>query len=189
MNIGDRYGMLVCIGKTDKRVHRNIVFKFKCDCGNIVERPAHNVKRLGGKNQSCGCLKNKIFAKNCKRYRESEGYIHPCFKHGQTWRKDGRAESTRLYRIWHGMKSRCDNPKVYNYHRYGGRGVQYCTEWEDFVAFRDWAMSNGYTDELTIERVNNDYHYCPENCKWILPKEQYKNRSYKAESIKIIPIK
>lgn len=90
--------------------------------------------------------------------------------------KDGR-KSTRLYRIYNNMKSRCCNPNVSAYSRYGGRGISICDEWmNDFSIFRDWAMANGYADDLTLDRKNNDGNYEPSNCRWVTRKHQGLNR-------------
>lgn len=84
---------------------------------------------------------------------------------------------TRLYRIWSCMKTRVGNPSRKQYSDYGGRGISICTEWKDnFTAFRDWAMKNGYRDDLTIDRIDNDRGYYPDNCKWSTRKEQTMNR-------------
>jgi hypothetical protein len=74
------------------------------------------------------------------------------------------------------MRYRCTTPSAPNYHVYGGRGISVCAEWEDFVTFRNWALANGYQDNLSIERVDNDGDYCPENCTWISMSEQARNR-------------
>ena len=85
---------------------------------------------------------------------------------------------TRLYRIWTDMKSRCTNPNRPKYRRYGGRGITICPEWQnDFQAFYDWAIENGYRDDLSIDRKDNDGDYCPENCRWITMAEQASNKS------------
>jgi hypothetical protein len=82
---------------------------------------------------------------------------------------------SRLYRIWKNMKQRVYNPKNTEFHNYGGRGIVICDEWHSFIPFMEWALANGYNDELTIERVNNDIGYNPYNCKWIPSDEQKKN--------------
>ena len=85
---------------------------------------------------------------------------------------------TRIHQIWLEMKGRCNNKNNARYSRYGGRGIKVCDEWEhDFVSFYNWALSNGYRDELTIDRINNDLGYTPDNCRWVDNKTQARNRS------------
>ena len=82
----------------------------------------------------------------------------------------------RLRYIWHGMLRRCNDPRHKGYHLYGGRGITVCEEWKDYVAFARWSLKNGYADNLSIDRINNDGNYEPSNCRWITPKEQLYNK-------------
>lgn len=106
---------------------------------------------------------------------------HGNFKHGYTY-------IDRLYRIWHNMKDRCYNPKNKKYVYYGGKGITVCDEWKnDFIKFRNWALNNGYQDNLTIDRIDSNKSYYPENCQWVTLSENTirsnnKNKTYKAIS-------
>lgn len=82
---------------------------------------------------------------------------------------------TRLYRIWKQMRIRCNCVTNPTYRFYGARGIKICKEWEDFAVFRSWALSAGYTDELSIDRIDNDGNYSPENCRWVTMDVQFKN--------------
>lgn len=117
-----------------------------CSCGAITVVSATHL--ISGHTQSCGHL---------SRSHEMTG--------------------TRLYRIWHGMKARCFFVDTTHYPYYGGRGITVCAEWSDsFEAFRDWALANGYRDNLTIDRIDVNGNYCPENCHWATTMQQGRNR-------------
>ena len=109
---------------------------------------------MNGETISCGCY-------------HSEHNHEYGFKHGMS--------NTRIYTIWSGMIQRCCNPNAKNYPRYGGRGITICEEWKEFKNFYDWSKISGYTDNLTIERLDNNGNYCPENCTWITKQKQMRN--------------
>jgi len=94
-------------------------------------------------------------------------------------------KGTRIFRIWHGMKQRCENPRNAAYRYYGGKGVVISKEWiGDFPAFRDWAFSNGYADDLTIDRLDSNKGYCPENCEWVTQSENNRRMNEQRGRIK-----
>ena len=138
---GRRFGILTVIEEVKDSKRIRVLWKCLCDCGQLTQSSTANLIR--GLSQSCGCVRTKHNGKG-----------------------------TRLYRIWAGMKDRCLNIKSKYRSRYGGRGITICKEWADaFAVFRDWALSNGYKDNLTIDRIENNGNYEPSNCQWLTRKE------------------
>ncbi len=150
---GDRFGRLVVIKEVFKEEKGRTKLLCKCDCGTFKIVKMDDLLR--GKIKSCGCLKRDVLIKRLK-------------KHGQT--------HSRLYRIWCNIKNRCLNPNVPNYKNYGGRGIGICDEWLEFEPFYLWAINNGYQDNLSIERIDNNSDYSPLNCKWATNSEQQLNK-------------
>lgn len=150
---GQKINMLTVIKEVGKAKDRHIKWLCKCECGNYTTINSNLLKSK--KIISCGCYKRK---------RTSEIFsIHNLAK-------------TKLYFIWEGLKQRCLNPKNKAFRFYGARGITVCNEWqEDFCLFQKWALNNGYKEGLSIERINVNGNYEPENCKWIPTSEQYLN--------------
>lgn len=157
--IGQRFGRLVVIEKSEKRDSGgNVFWLCKCDCGKDTLVSTHSLKV--GHCKSCGCYKIDVNREQGKQ----------CFtKHGKKY--------TRIYNIWCSMKQRCYGKNVKSYKYYGARGITICDEWKnDFMSFYNWAMNNGYQDNLTIDRINVNGNYEPNNCRWCTVLEQSNNR-------------
>jgi len=131
-----------------------------CECGNITNITLSAL--ITKHTKSCGCLNIEKCRERCAKRN---------FKHGKSHDKDNR-----LYRIWRGMRSRCNNPNHCYYHRYGLRGIKICKAWDDFLTFENWALNHGYCDDLTIDRIDNDKGYYPENCRWVIWELQCANK-------------
>ena len=158
---GQKFGRLIVLqySGTSKSGHR--IWMCRCDCGNITEVKSTEL-RTGG-IRSCGCLAKETARKLMANFN---------YKHGD-WH-------SRLHRIWIAMKGRCFNPNQQNYKYYGGRGITVCPEWRSsYLKFKKWALANGYADHLTIDRIDNDDDYSPQNCQWLSraenSKKQYQN--------------
>lgn len=154
---GQKFGRLTAIGIDDRGVKRTYYF-CQCECGSI--KSVRSDSLIDGTIRSCGCMKREQDRTN----------LTANHKH--------KMSRTRPYEIWQGMKGRCYNPHDARYDRYGGRGITVCDEWRnDFGAFYGWALENGYADDLTIDRIDNDKGYSPDNCRWADVETQCRNRS------------
>lgn len=143
---GQKFGRLTVIKYVYSDKHYNAVWQCQCKCGNIVEVRGDMLRN--GNTKSCGCL--------CTTHHKS---------------------NTRLYHTWQQAKDRCYNKNNKDYQDYGGRGIAVCQEWkDDFIAFYDWATENGYRDDLTLNRVDVNSNYTPDNCRWLTIKQQNRNK-------------
>ena len=139
---------------TEKSKQKRRFGIYKCGfCGEEFRTQIKNVKN--GNTKSCGCYHKR-------RVKEVNT------KHG--------LEATRLYNIWRDIKMRTLNPECKSYKDYGGRGITLFDEWLDIHNFYNWAVSNGYSDELSIDRIDNEGNYCPENCRWVSSSIQNRNK-------------
>lgn len=146
---GQRFGRLTVIVRQRDPKDGKMKWRCQCDCGR--ERLARGTDLRRGIVKSCGCMKT--------RYANGE-------------------RKTRLYSIWVGMNARCGSPNSPRYMNYGAKGIRVCEDWKrSFLIFQKWAESAGYTDELTIDRIDNSGDYEPNNCRWTTVKVQNNNRS------------
>lgn len=163
---GQRFGRNYVVGLANIRGNANqIMWNCLCDCGKSHIVSTGTLRR--GDSRSCGCL-------------QKDTVIRMQTTHGDS--------KSRLYRIWRAIRQRTGNIKNTNYHNYGGRGITVCSEWSDYAEFSKWSLDNGYTDQLTIDRININGNYEPSNCRWVTIKTQSFNKrnnhllTYKGET-------
>lgn len=161
---GQRFGRLVVeseavpsIYRTSKRLVKKRKWMCLCDCGNRCVVQMANL--TSGHTRSCGCLSKE----------NKENFVRSATTHGEY--------KTRLYRIWNDMRMRTTDPNRGSYIRYGARGITVCGEWyQSYETFREWAFQNGYSESLSLDRIDTNGNYEPKNCRWVTVKEQANNR-------------
>lgn len=152
---GQKFKRLTVIRDSGKRLNRSVLWECRCDCGTIVY---HRLFELHGTRVvSCGCYSREQVIKRSTK--------HGTITHG--------VRAPRLYEIWCSMKRRCASKTERNY---GAKGIKVCPEWFDWPTFRNWAASNGYANNLSIERLDTSKGYSPDNCTWIPLSQQPANR-------------
>ena len=157
---GKRFGKLLVIKEAGIDKWGSVLWECKCDCGNMYI--ARSGKLVQGRTTNCGCYTSELRSKSATK--------HGLLKHGI---------KPRTFIVWNGIKARCLNKNSKSYKNYGARGITICDEWLCYENFHNWALHNGYKDNLTIDRIDNSKGYIPDNCQWIPWKENLmKQRRY-----------
>ena len=153
--INKKYGKLTILQEADKDIYGHKMVLCRCDCGKEIITIYSAV--LNGRAKSCGCLRKET-------------------KYG-----GNRQKHPRIYKIWHSMRDRCERQKNTAFQHYGGRGISVCDEWsrkpDGFENFCNWAINNGYSDDLTIDRIDVNKGYFPDNCRWVSYRTQANNKT------------
>ena len=153
---GKKFNRLTALKRVENNKHGQAVWLCKCNCGNEIKVVASELKR--GHVKSCGCLNLENCINNLP-----DNHTH-------------RLSRTPIYRMWFLMRQRCENPKHKSYKDYGGRGIKICDKCLKPDNFFKWAFENGYAKGLTIDRIDNNGNYCPENCRFVSMHEQSRNK-------------
>lgn len=154
--IGRTFGKLTVTARGNNTPRGKTTWICQCECGKVKEKAVVGYDLIKGKVRSCGCL-----------YYESNKGINKT--HGDS--------GTRLYSIWVGMRQRCNNENATGFKHYGEKGIAICESWNKYENFKAWAVKNGYSSNLTIDRIDNSKGYSPENCRWVTYKTQERNRT------------
>lgn len=159
---GKKFGRLTAISRSDNSANKRTQWLFRCDCGKEIVAQTHRVTT--GHTSSCGCLAHESRIINGKK---SDG--GKCRTHGMSRHP--------LDAVYDAMKGRCNNPKNKDYKNYGARGIAVCSEWERSPKiFFEWAINSGYKKGLSLDRIDNNKGYSPENCRFVSQKEQANNK-------------